>query len=240
MNMNRLPSVRIGIRTASALLAIGIAAASVVLLTTRAAGQKQPDPARWITQPDEWVPISYEVQFTQNNTPSLTRLIFQRSSDGSTRTTSMAPAGVETVEIDSVPQNKHFRWTTGGKGSVHPLRTRPNGGRPFGVISKSRARQIASNDPRVTHLASLGMPLTFWEFVGSSGARVVFCPELNLLDVHADLGGGRIKKVMNVVVGEPPANLFVPPADVAFEARSEPEGSGRVSGPPSLEKRKGP
>lgn len=205
---------------------------------TARANQAQPDQTGYLPQPSEWVPVSYDVEFELNGEKAGSRYSMYRNREGSTRNIAMSQ-GIETNQVDNVLLGKHFRWTTGGPGFVHPLRQRPNNNKPFLTMRKSRVRAVPPSDPRVSHLRGLSVELTFWEFVGSGGARIVYAPELNLLDVYVDMGAGKVKKVTNVVVGEPDASLFQPPSEVSFSTEANARGSGAIIAPPSQLYKKG-
>jgi hypothetical protein len=224
-------------------LVVGAAAAFVLSFSvstmrqpeTVSPRQAQPDPKGYLIQPSEWVPISYETEFELNGVKSGSRFLTYRNRAGSTRSVAMTQ-GIETNRIDNVVLGKHYLWRTGGVGSVHPLRSRPNNNKPFLTIGRSRLQEVAQSDPRVQHLSTAANNLTFWQFVNSVGDTIVYCPELNLLDVHVNMRNGKVKRVVNVLLGEPAPDLFLPPSDVEFKAESDSRGAGAIDAPPSQKK----
>jgi hypothetical protein len=221
----------------AALLAFGASYSVSALLNREPQTSRRPDPLGYIISPKEWVPLTYDVALKNNGVIGGTRFRIYRSGNGSTHTISTAGA-VETHQLDNTVLKQHIRWTAGGRGFVHPLRAQGVDRRLL-TIGKSRLTEVPPNDARVSALSNLPGQRSFWEFVGSDGTRFVYCPELNLLDVFVDLGGGKTKEVVNIVLGEPDSGLFLPPPNVALEPQPDPRGSGTIVTPPSVTRSRG-
>ena len=190
-----------------------------------------------VSQPEHWIAVTYSRQFFQGDLPSGAKTVFARSSDGSLRVVEPAPpipgrSGLDSVMIENRAQARMFRRVGPNRWTSSPLAEQIFGGQPRAVLSKTTARQLNGTDVRISALAQAYPHLTFWEFTNSRGNRVVFCPELNLLDVHGEIGSGVTTRVVDVVLAEPSADLFRPPQGDAIEERSQPDGISQMTNRP--------
>lgn len=217
-------------------LVVCLAVLAAAMAAVRAQGKfPRPDPEKYLTQPSEWVAVTYTLEFTAGGIPRGPGSTIYRSGDGSTRHVTPTANGETETLIENSRTKKHYRQVNDGNWVESPLRARPFDGKPVMVLRKDhKLRQIGADDPRVRSLARNHPQLTFWEFTSESGRKTVFCPELNLLPVHAEVtGDGLTLVVSNVVLGEPDANFFRPPAGAAVKISTTPAGSGSMTELPS-------
>jgi hypothetical protein len=186
-----------------------------------------------VRQPGYWVAVSYARQSFNGDQPAGPKVRVFRGTDGSVRHEQPSPpfaanarAGFDGVFIENHTTGRMDRRIGTDKWISSPLTNKALTGKPNGVLAKSRATQLSASDPRISAIARTYPQLTFWEFTGSAGNTVVFCPELNMLDVYSD-AHGMVNRVVDVVLGEPDSGLFALPVGVEVEERPEPDDIGQ-------------
>lgn len=187
-----------------------------------------------ITQPKEWVPLTIEFHVRDQDGAVLGTFVEQRDAQGSTRTARLEGGLERDIQIINMSRRRYFRFK-GGAWYQYPLRIQPGGGRPTMVLLRNRVQPVSPDDPRIRSLSALGRPLSYYEFVGSSGNKVVLCPELNMLMAWGKFSNGTERQLDNVTIGQPNVS-FEPPTDVTVTYINRPSGPGVLENLPSLSK----
>lgn len=215
------------LRFAAVVIAASVVFAAAVAQSSRASTQEE----RFITQPEQWIPLSYTIQRTHDGVPT-TREQVARYSDGSIgRFNEDGRTGnVLDLSVGRFFELQHGKWTS------YPMRVQRFDGKPFMKLKRSSVRQIESNDPRVIAVSSLG-EFTFYLFgaTDDKGFATIYCPELNMLEVWQRVPA-RFKDspdksleltIVNLALGEPTAPRQ-PPAGVDVTISNTPSGPGRA------------
>ena len=101
-------------------------------------------------------------------------------------------------------------------------------------LKRNTVTPVEATDPRVWAVASsTPMPASFYEWRPGPRTAIIFCPELNMLQVWSKTEGIGERQVTSLTVGEAPVR-FAPPEGVAVQVRAEPAGTGLVEGLPSV------
>jgi hypothetical protein len=150
-----------------------------------------------------------------------------RASDGSTRLERLDGSQIDEVQINNVTNGRFYQFR-GGQWFANPLRAQPSGGKPHTLLDRNTVTPIEVTDPRVEAVTKLGIAASFYEFRGSSGTRVIFCPELNMLEVWTQTTLGVVRQVTSVRLGEPQVE-FGPPADALVQERAAVAGAGSAA-----------
>lgn len=178
-----------------------------------------------ITPPSNWLPLTYEYTITSKG--GVRRYVEYRLSDGSVRRDSL---DIDEVQMTNVARQKFYRGHN-GQWTESPMRRQPNEGRPYLQLKRETVTAVEPSDTRVQGVAlSAGIPLSFYEFKAGD-STVVYCPELNMLDVWAHHGGPngqfRERQVDRIVRGEPQVP-FEPPQGASVQLLVDPAGPGSV------------
>jgi hypothetical protein len=213
----------------------GPAVAGVILFALTvivpAFGALQVPQDRYITQPMEWIPITYEYE-TRIDGHLVFAYTVSRSSDGSTRQERRDGLDIQILNRTL----RRFFWMHRDAWTDHPMRPQPNGDRPFLRLTRNRVTHMSSEDPRVQAVKGVvDLSPTFYELRTSADQSTIFCPELNMLEVWFRMqrsDGVVERQVTSVALGEPQVD-FRPPPSASITVSTEPAGPGRVLKLPS-------
>lgn len=209
-----------------------VAAAASLVALARALPTLRAQNAQ-ITQPSEWVPISFRRDDTVNGKLNHSYVEY-RSSNGSTRRE--RNDGHE-ILITNMSTRKYYSFGHAGW-VVQPLRDQKNDGKPFMALSRSSVMEVSEDDPRVALVAkSVSVPVTFYEMPLGSAGSVILSPELNLLDVWRKVNrpgeGEVIQTITAITVGEPTVS-WEPPSDARLTESPVQGGRGSAVPPPGV------
>ena len=205
------------------LAAAVVTVAFVAMSATRVGpAPQQPQAGTSIDSGTEWVPLTVEYVRDIGN-GKVQHIVKYRTADGSTRLEQ-----IEMGEIQIVNMTKHAYYHLGRnqRWMQAPLRPQPNGGKPFMRLSRNRVTEVRNDDPRVTAMTAAGVAALLYEFV-DEGARRVYCPELNMLEVYSAKIDGVTQQLTKLTLGEP-AVEFEPPAGADVDVVTTPAGPGVV------------
>jgi hypothetical protein len=213
-------------RSVHAAVACGIGAACVLGLFITASVNARQGSTEEIRPPSQWLPMTYEYTITSKN--GTQRYIEYRSTRGDLRRDGL---DIDEIQITNVAQNKFYRGHH-GEWTESPMRPQPADGKPFLRLKRDTVTEVQSSDPRVQGVtASVGIPVSFYEFRAGTTSTVIYAPELNMLEVwarHENSNGFKERKVSNVIVGEPQI-AFTPLSGVPVKRSTDPAGPGRIS-----------
>jgi hypothetical protein len=167
--------------------------------------------------PDKWVPFS--AKLTTRTTSGKTYAgRFYRSTDGSTRSeTGPSPDQITVIAIKNIPQALFYLWQR-GQWTQQPMQLPPSGWNPQSfpvravtpVAEKVEGFDVVQGD--------------------SANSTTLFAPQLNLFPIvlinkecpasPPECG----ERYSDIHIGEQPAELFLPPTDVALRVLEEPGG----------------
>jgi len=194
----------------------GLGAALAVAQTARVAGPEA-DPA------PRWVAFSADVRLVfRDGTVHAGR--FARASDGSTREELTGPDGYRGIAIHNIPEVRFYEYTE-GLGPTHdgwtarPMDLPAAGWRPPRFSTAGRKR-----------LPDAYEGFEAYEEVFPDGGQTVRIPALDFFAVVRVMAGRQTRTYSNIVLGEPPRELFVPPPDAQVRWISSPGGIVRRPG----------
>lgn len=177
----------------AALVALGIAQTARV--AEREAGQAP-----------RWVAFSADVRLVfRDGTVHAGR--FVRASDGSTREELTGPDGYRGIAIHNISEARFYEYTE-GLGPTHdgwtarPMDLPAAGWRPPRFSTAGRKR-----------LPDAYEGFEAYEEVFPDGGQTVRIPALDFFAVVRVMAGRQTRTYSNIVLGEPPPGLFVPPPD---------------------------
>lgn len=187
---------------------------------------RSPETRTVLEQPNGWVPFSANVETTTPGAETQTGRYF-RNKDGSERfEAARASDGATIVEILNLRQSTYYVSTN-----------------HLGWVSKAMDVGISDRRPRkmyaeMTQLVRYPYKLDLlkggsrnlratqgldaYMYTTGSGSVRLMIPALNFFPVVMQQPAGRAKTFFNIVVGEPSAELFVPPADASVRVSTEP------------------
>jgi hypothetical protein len=210
-------------------MALALCALTGVALGSSSSGiAMQSGDAEHIRQPDHWIPMTIDYKI-ENADGGIYLREFRRS-DGSVRHEMPLEPERGLTTITDTKGQRYFEFER-GIWKQFPLRPLPFGGKPFMTLSRSKVTPVYPSDPRVQAAARLSSDLTYYEFVGPSGNKLVLCPELNMLVVWSEMVSGKIRATTKIVLGEPDV-AFEPPTGAQVQLFSEPRG-GAITERPS-------
>jgi hypothetical protein len=159
--------------------------------------------------PDTWVPFS--AKLTTHATSGKTFVgRFYRSSDGSTRSeTGPSPDRMTVIAIKNIPQSLLYLWRR-GEWTQQPMQLPPSGWKP-------QSFPVRATTPVAEKVE--GFDVVQADSVNST---TLFAPALNLFPIVLILKECPAplpecgERYSDIRIGEQPAELFLPPADVAY------------------------
>ena len=199
---------------------VGLAAVMAALGSTLVATTRAPQVAA--SQTGQWVPLEYRYSIT---TPrGVLRYVEYRASDGSTLRENVDHDETQILSLSG----RAFYQRVAGAWTQSPMRPQP------AVMQLPRSSPVIPNsDPRVQLVATAaGMPVTFLEWSTGPKHHVIYCPELNMLEIWSAQGDGdsaRLRETTSLVVGEPNVS-FAPPEGAQVKRLDQPAGPGQVVG----------
>lgn len=189
--------------------------------SSRASGLRTP-----LEQPNEWVPFSADVETTTPGAETETGRYF-RNSEGSERFEATRPSdGATIIEILNLSESTYY-INPRGRGWIT---------RPMDVsVATRRPRKMYAEMPRLVRYAfkldvgpggsrklRASQGFDAYMYTTASGTVRFMVPELNFFPVVMQQPAGHGKTFFNIVIGEPPAELFFPPPGAAITPSSIP------------------
>jgi hypothetical protein len=209
--------VRVGVGIALVALVVGTIAVAHVR-----ARQAAPVTSS-VPQAAPRVPLEYRYSIT---TPrGVLRYVEYRAADGSVMRDTV---GHDELQILSIPR-RAFYQRRNGAWTESPMRPQP----PVMQVPASNTTAVPGSDSRVQLVsAAAGMPVTFLEWSTGPAHHVIYCPELDMLEVWSRQGEGdslRVRELTSLVMGEPNVS-FAPPEGAEVKHLDQPAGPGLVTG----------
>jgi hypothetical protein len=179
-----------------------------------------------IPQPDNWVPFSANVKrVTDNGTVYVGR--FYRAADASTRTeTGPSLDDVRVISIKSMPDQLLYLWVKQRNQWIsHPMQLPPGGWRPVPRVLNDR---VIATGERIEGFALMKID-------DGQNRSHVESPQLNFFPLRmTELCKNATSGVVcgewysNILIGNPPADLFKVPAGEPIVASDVPGGLRKV------------
>jgi hypothetical protein len=171
-----------------------------------------------LAQPPDWVPFSADVEITVPNTPRVVGR-FYRASDGSSRLeTGPEDGSRQVISMKNIPAQT-FYWFSPAPGygwTSQPLKLPPEGWRP--TQYRANMKDLAKHGERIEGLE-------LYRYVTPSGDVALNAPALNFFSVvRQSVKFGKRERYFNIRLGEPPNDLFSPPAGASVRVLSKPGG----------------
>jgi hypothetical protein len=225
----------------------------VVLGITAAARVRSSTPPRLteadlVRQPETWVP--FQGKLIKESTDRATVYgRYYRASDGSDRVdTGFSLDHIGVISIHHVPSSTYYRYTKAEGWVAGPMLLPSRGWRPLkiaknmnGLVKYPHKLALAEGQSR-----SLTATEGFDAYVYSNNVGDVFyeVPELNMFHIlRVSTSTGKREVHFDIRLGEPPAELFLPPADAVVTRTEKPDGilwSDKPEFPDHLKVRRGP
>jgi hypothetical protein len=180
------------------------------------AGTASTQPAG-LEQPDQWRPFTASLRITEApGTPEVTGRVYRRS-DGSERNET-GPAGgpIKVISIRNHEVGAFFVWTEEKGWRRHPLGS-PAMTRPPRFASRPGQYEVVAPSDGLRMLRTTR---------GQSLA--VLSPDLNMYTVRREDPDGRRVELHGIQIGEPAADLFLPPRDAPVTEIPTPVDSFRA------------
>jgi hypothetical protein len=188
------------------LVGIPVLAVATVVTVLARPQQQVPNDLRVITLSSQWVPFTADIVI--RTTHGEQRGVFCRRSDGSTATILDTSGPGKLITISNV-QTKRTYASFPDKGwvsyEIAPSALQPP--RTEMRVSTARSRQL---DETVA-----GGPV--YEFWSGRGAVVRYSAALNGTPIYSSEPNGVGRELHNIVLGEPPNELFLPPSGVEVQ-----------------------
>jgi hypothetical protein len=170
----------------------------------------------------EWIPLSYGQAVVRNNGAEEFSYTMHQSADGSTRRE--RNDAHQEIQIVNFASGRYYEFHH-GYWADHPMRQQIRR-----RVTRESVTPLAATDPRVAAVALLPMGLSFYEFKMDEMNSVIFCPELNMLEVWSRRGSVQnvLEKVVTwITLGQPQVD-FQPPQGVEVTLSNTPAGPGIV------------
>ena len=195
--------------------------AAGISVTVWTFSSRRPNQGMTLSGPAEWVPFEAVYSVTTNNEVVATGSI-SRSSNGSTRdeSTPIARPGARSILIVSIARKALFSLTPDTDvWRVRPLELPQTGYRPRVTLSMAAVERVDT--------ASISGVEAFVRLPNAKGTRVTVAPSLNFYPVVVDdpLNATTLK-LSSIMLKEPSAELFEPPAGANMVWETKPAKLG--------------
>jgi hypothetical protein len=169
---------------------------------TSAPGADVPAPAHW---------VAFTASAERVSSTSKLRGEFYRTSDGSTRSQwRRSDNALRSVNILNVAQGTYYEFGRNGEWCSHPMRLGPNGYHP---------PKMRTTNANLTPLNETVEGFAVYRLSGPSPVIETVAPELNFFPiVLTNALGGSQQRYFDIKIGEPAAELFLPPAAASVTA----------------------